>query len=81
MPVVAHTWSPDRVYLTLRGFEDPESGIHSYDVSLIGVDGWPIALKRRFHQGKFIQFPVVLEHEQSFTVHVRALSNAGVPVS
>ena len=40
----------DVVYVTLRGFEDAESGLETFYVSVYGEDGWPLLLDALYQQ-------------------------------
>ena len=73
-----HQSNLDWIFITLRGFEDLESGIHAYFVSVAGIDGWLLAAEKRYAAPDLIQFPVQLKHLQPFKVTVRAVNFAGV---
>ena len=78
-PDVQHQASTDLVYITLRGFEDDESGIYAFFVSLVRArDGCPLTLEQRFQHSSLIQFMVELRHGDSFQVRVRALNYANL---
>jgi hypothetical protein len=77
-PDAAYQYRTEHVYLTLRGFEDGESGLWGFMVSIMGLDGWPVAIEQPFSGAFFISFPVSLQHKQSVRVKVRALNYAGL---
>ena len=77
-PDAAYQYRTDHVYLTLRGFEDGESGLWGFMVSVLGLDGWPVAIEQPFYGAFFISFPVALQHRQGVRVKVRALNYAGL---
>ena len=78
-PVVAQSRT-DRVYMTLRDFNDPESGMYAFKISLIGADGAPISSETTVSHSSLVQLPVSLRHNQSFKVKVRAQNYAGLEV-
>ena len=71
----------DFVYMTLRDFDDEESGMFAFQISLIGADGWPISLEQQVQHSSLVQFPVSLRHRQSFRVKIRAQNYAGLEVT
>ena len=68
----------DRVYMTLRDFNDPESGMYDFKISLIGPDGAPISSETTVSHSSLVHLPVSLRHNQSFKVKVRAQNYAGL---
>ena len=63
-PEAAFQPHTDVVYITLRGFEDAESGLECFFVSVFGMDGWPLLLDARYQQATLLPLRVALVHKQ-----------------
>eukprot|EP00966_Prymnesium_polylepis_P191993 4449195-Prymnesium_polylepis.2 len=58
------------------GFEDPESDLEGYYVSVQRSDGWILAREVRIGVKPLVALPARLRHGQRFTVTVRAMNFA-----
>ena len=74
-----YVWNTNVLYMALRGFGDPESGLAASYVSVVfSNNGFPLIYNALVQFGSTVSFPVELYHSQEIYVDFRCYNHAGL---